>query len=451
MIQIMHIKNKTIINLTKFYTMKKVYFIVMLLSIFVLGNAQVDTISTNIYQKNGNLGIGTNNPLSKFELVANQTVFTPDFGILSIKNNHYATFDAFSASDDASVASLINGRRSRGTLSLPQNVQAGDRITGIISSMYYNNEFRFNSSIEFYAGEDLGQNSYPSYIVFRTTNKNETERTERMRLTENGNLGIGVTQPETKLRIEGDVSDGNNRSFIRLRNTNTGNKSSVSIAVESNDKQNGAAFGYTSNSFTAIPDFNNMGVISCNGNGFSIYSTTDYGSLRFYTNRDQNGIIERMRINAEGNIGIGTKEPTSKLEIADGDIYISDIDKGIIMKSPDGQCWRGTLDNNGSLKFSQISCPEINVQTSSPENVTTSAKISIFPNPTENSITIKNENNVKKLSYRMLSMNGQLLKSGNVRSNNMSVDISSFSAGMYIINILDKSGNKLVSEKLVKK
>ena len=189
MIQIMHIKNKTIINLTKFYTMKKVYFIVMLLSIFVLGNAQVDTISTNIYQKNGN-------------------------------------------------------------------------------------------------------------------------------------LGIGITQPETKLRIEGDVSDGNNRSFIRLRNTNTGNKSSVSIAVESNDKQNGAAFGYTSNSFTAISDFNNMGVISCNGNGFSIYSTTDYGSLRFYTNKDQNGIIERMRINAEGNIGIGIRDPKTILDI-NGGIRIS--------------------------------------------------------------------------------------------------------------------------------
>ncbi len=158
-----------------------------------------------------------------------------------------------------------------------------------------------------------------------------------------------------------------------------------------------------------------------------------------------------LAIDTTVNAGIGTKKPTSKLEIADGDIYISDIDKGIIMKSPDGQCWRGTLDNNGSLNFSQISCPEINVQTNSTENVTTSAKISIFPNPTENSITIKNENNVKKLSYRMLSMNGQLLKSGNVRSNNMSVDISSFSAGMYIINILDKSGNKLVSEKLVKK
>ena len=34
-----------------------------------------------------------------------------------------------------------------------------------------------------------------------------------------------------------------------------------------------------------------------------------------------------------------------------GDVYIEDIDKGIIMKSPDGRCWRGQLDNNGTLNF----------------------------------------------------------------------------------------------------
>lgn len=59
------------------------------------------------------------------------------------------------------------------------------------------------------------------------------------------------------------------------------------------------------------------------------------------------------------NVGIGTKEPTTKLEIAKGDVYISDISRGIIMKSPDGQCWRGTLNNKGKLSFNKIECPEI--------------------------------------------------------------------------------------------
>lgn len=65
-----------------------------------------------------------------------------------------------------------------------------------------------------------------------------------------------------------------------------------------------------------------------------------------------------MRIDSEGYIGIGTKEPNAKLQITDGDIYISDIEKGIIMKSPDGQCWRGVLYNSGNLNFMQVTCPE---------------------------------------------------------------------------------------------
>jgi hypothetical protein len=98
----------------------------------------------------------------------------------------------------------------------------------------------------------------------------------------NGNLGIGFSDPETLLRIEGDVSEGNNRAFIRVRNTNTGDKASVSLSLESNDKSTGTAFTHTYTSFMSIDDFNDMGVISTNGNGFSIYSASDSGSKRNY-------------------------------------------------------------------------------------------------------------------------------------------------------------------------
>ena len=374
----------------------------------------------------------------------------------------------------------------------------------------------------------------------------------------NGRLGIGTTNPDALLKITGDVSDGNDRALIRLRNLDNGPKSSVSIALNSWDETAGAAFGWTNENFASIPDFNNMGVFSTNRNGFAMYSTSDYGSIRFYTNMDHNGIVERMRINAEGqvgigtaeplnkfqvndegtrvqigyqpaykgpyiniygtdvgaapmlalgvardvyfkfndtlamkdwgliygndlnegiafasslsypdkgmflhkdgklgigvrhpmtrldveggiklgfteteaggvlrwtgedlevhtgsswsslltqsesqwttqeegisyadgNVGIGTEAPKAKLQVTDGDVYISNIERGIIMKSPNGQCWRGQVDNNGTLSFSPVPCPETPVFS---EQLVMEAerKVRIYPNPTSHSLTIR--------------------------------------------------------------
>lgn len=62
------------------------------------------------------------------------------------------------------------------------------------------------------------------------------------------------------------------------------------------------------------------------------------------------------------NIGIGdlTFFPTaakSKLHLKTGDIYLEEIGRGIIMKSPNGQCWRITIDNTGNLVRTAITCP----------------------------------------------------------------------------------------------
>lgn len=266
----------------------------------------------------------------------------------------------------------------------------------------------------------------------------------------NGNLGIGTSQPETKLRIEGNVSTGDDRAFIRLRNTNTGNRATVSLTLESNDKNYGTALGFTSDSYSGIPDFNKMGVISTNGKGFSIYSSSDYGSLRFYTNVDQNGIIERMRIDAEGNIGIGTKRPAAKLEVANGDIYISDIKKGIIMKSPDGNCWRGKVDNYGKLVFNKIVCPDEEITGGTDPSVS-QVKLIVFPNPSEDNITIKiTQDKIEELKYLIYNLDGQLKDNGIIMSDLQKIDISSFATGIYLLTVYDNNGDLIASEKIIK-
>ncbi len=67
-----------------------------------------------------------------------------------------------------------------------------------------------------------------------------------------------------------------------------------------------------------------------------------------------------------------------------GDVYIENIDKGIIMKSPDGKCWRGTLNNSGSLQFIQLdACPPSSTTTYIPNKSGSNGELQVYPNPFE--------------------------------------------------------------------
>lgn len=61
---------------------------------------------------------------------------------------------------------------------------------------------------------------------------------------------------------------------------------------------------------------------------------------------------------SNGSVGIGTENPKAKLEVADGDVYVTDPTKGIILKSPNGTCFRVTIDDSGNFVRSQITCPQ---------------------------------------------------------------------------------------------
>jgi hypothetical protein len=90
-------------------------------------------------------------------------------------------------------------------------------------------------------------------------------------------------------------------------------------------------------------------------NGLQLTSAT--GDIRFTTNGFASEDFERMRITFGGNIGIGTSNPAAKLQVANGDVYIQNVGSGVIMKSPDGSCWRMTVSNAGAPVMTKIPCP----------------------------------------------------------------------------------------------
>jgi hypothetical protein len=157
-----------------------------------------------------------------------------------------------------------------------------------------------------------------------------------------------------------------------------------------------------------------------------------------------------MTMRTTGEVGIGTSDPCARLEIADGDVYISDIERGIIMKSPDGQCWRGTLDDSGILRFNPIDCPGL--WTTILQPVKSREDIMIYPNPTDNNIIIGiNERSLKGLNYHVYDLSGKLLNNGQVKSNFETLDFTSFQPGTYLVTVSDKTGNVLTSGKIIKK
>ncbi len=74
------------------------------------------------------------------------------------------------------------------------------------------------------------------------------------------------------------------------------------------------------------------------------------GAIRFVTNPFGSNIgVARMFISQNGNVGVGTTSPVSRLTVTGGDAEITDTTKGVILKSPDGTRYRITVANGGTL------------------------------------------------------------------------------------------------------
>ncbi|UCH15816.1 MAG: hypothetical protein JSV22_07570 [Bacteroidales bacterium] len=176
----------------------------------------------------------------------------------------------------------------------------------------------------------------------------------------NGNVGIGTSEPGYLLDIQGDadLTSITPRQFVYLHNRNNSMHSNVGVHFRSGTGPNEAAgsVGVAAFSYKALPSLEGFTYLYSNYSGVALRAIRSDGIIKFITG-GSDIVNERMRIDYKGNVGIGTSVPKSKLEIADGDIYISNINKGIIMKSPDGQCWRITVENDGSLSSSMIPCP----------------------------------------------------------------------------------------------
>jgi hypothetical protein len=188
-----------------------------------------------------------------------------------------------------------------------------------------------------------------------------TEGSQKMVLKSNGYLGLGTNTPDFKMVIEqpdgvtSGIDDG--RTLLQLHNKSSVSYATTNLRIKTGNTQYVTMLAHYGPTYTQYPNFADYGLMLSTGPGLMMQAPA--GNIRFMTGAAPNnvGIYDRMTITNDGNVGIGTQTPAAKLEVTNGDVYVNDATKGIILKSPNGGCWRVTVDNSGNFVRTSITCP----------------------------------------------------------------------------------------------
>jgi hypothetical protein len=117
-----------------------------------------------------------------------------------------------------------------------------------------------------------------------------------------------------------------------------------------------------------------------------------------------------------------------------GDIFIEDIQSGIIMRSPNGQCWRGRVNDQGMLAFEQTECPTTG--TALQEVGETKHLIKVFPNPASNRMEVVTEGISGPYTLRLLAATGNLMLEQQSHLTQTQLNVQNLPAGAYILMLV---------------
>ena len=253
-------------------------------------------------EASGNVGIGTTSPAAGLQVAkggstipaAGSSTASAVFGNSTSDNNYGVAIGANSSGVGYISSQRTDGAATTYNLAIqPNGGNVGIGITGPTDKLTVNGNLSiFGNKIYNGSASNSAGVSFPSSttridgyngITFHSSQTTVGSQTERMRITNAGNVGIGTTSPGAKLNVVG-----------------TGTQLGTS--------------GYYYNTF--LKDTTNSGVLlggnnTDNGVGF-LAGVNELAFLTFGTSWG-----ERMRIASTGNVGIGTTIPAQNFVVAD--------------------------------------------------------------------------------------------------------------------------------------
>jgi len=232
----------------------------------------------------GSVGIGTTSPGATLDISADAATYNSIYGTVY----------------EASIYSgAIIARKGRGSQASPSAVLSGDR-TGFFGFAGYNSSvFSTSAGIIGYAAENWTTSALGSHIAFETTLTGSITRTERMRITSGGHIGLGNsvapwTSPFTVIQggaYGQHIGFQSNAGDIKIGTNNYYNGSGASGYVYISGSNGAAQFNVSAN----------------NGFQFNVAGTGTAGASVPFT--------ASLAITNGGNVGIGTTTAAFPLEV----------------------------------------------------------------------------------------------------------------------------------------
>ncbi len=258
---------------------------------FQAGSMSADSAPHLRLTPEGNLGVGVKEPRAKLDVAglirASEGIQFSDGTILKMDSG-YPVLVSDSSSNEAPAGIELRGKTGSGNTAgkVTRVLSTVGAVTPVLASLGTTGRIA-----KFVSASDLGDS-----VLFESS----------------GNVGIGTTTPSRLLEIR---KDQNASTYLQLTNAaDTADLSRSRLAL-------------VAGSVTQ-----EMQSIAMDGGYFG---TTSNHPFRIYTNKNT-----RMTVDTSGRVGIGTMNPTQRLEVA-GNVKVTGTGNGIVF--PDGSSLTSSL------------------------------------------------------------------------------------------------------------